>query len=83
MDEPVEYLAERLRQRLAQDGRVNALGVEVSVRGRDVYLAGAVPTEERRQAVGQVAEEELPDHTIHNGLSVTDLSDARGTEEVA
>ena len=82
MDEPVEYLAERLRRRLAEDGRVNALGVEVSVRGRDVFLAGAVPTEQRREALGKVAEEELPDHVIHNGVTVTDLAEVRGPEEV-
>jgi len=82
MDEPAEYLAERLRRRLAEDGRVNALGVEVSVRGRDVFLAGSVETPERRRSVGEVAEEELPGHVIHNQLSVTDLSDSRGAEEV-
>ena len=42
MEEPPEYVSERVRSRLAEDGRVNALGVEVTVRGRDVFLAGTV-----------------------------------------
>ncbi len=82
MEEPPEYVAEHLRERLARDGRVNALGVEVTVRGRDVFLAGSVPTAERRRAAAEVAAEELPGHVIHNGLTVPDLSDARGAEEV-
>jgi osmotically-inducible protein OsmY len=82
MDEPAEYLEERLRRRLAEDGRVSALGVEVSVRGSEVFLAGAVPTAERRRAVGELAEEELPGHVIHNQVTVTELSGSRGAEEL-
>jgi osmotically-inducible protein OsmY len=82
MDEPAEYAAERVRQRLAEDARVNALGVEVSVRGRDVFLTGSVATPERRRAAAEVAARELPGRVIHNRLTVTDLSGARGAEEV-
>ena len=82
MDEPAEYLAERLRRRLAEDGRVNALGLEVSVDGRDVALAGSVATEERRRLAGEVAREELPDHRISNRLTVTDLAGPHGAERV-
>ncbi|HET6691660.1 MAG TPA: BON domain-containing protein [Miltoncostaeaceae bacterium] len=82
MEEPAEYVSERLRSRLAEDGRVNALGVEVTVRGRDVFLAGTVETAERRRAVVEVAQEELPDFVIHDGLAVTELVDAPGAEDV-
>ena len=82
MEEPAEYVSERLRSRLAADGRVNALGLEVTVRGRDVFLAGTVEDPARRRAVLEVAREELPDHVIHDGLAVTELMDAPGAEEV-
>lgn len=82
MDEPPEYLAERLRRRLAEDGRVNALGLEVEVRGREVRLSGSVATDERRLAAGRVAEEELPGHAIDNRLTVTDLGGPHETERV-
>jgi hypothetical protein len=82
MDEPAEYVAERLRSRLAEDGRVNALGVEVTIRGRDVFLAGTVESPERRRALVEVAGDELPDHVIHDGLAVTELADAHEAEDV-
>jgi len=82
MDEPAEYVSERLRSRLAEDGRVNALGVEVTVRGRDVFLAGTLESAERRRTVVEVAEEELPDHVIHDGLAVTELAGAPAAEDV-
>ena len=82
MEEPAEYVTERLRRRLAEDGRVNALGLEVTVRGRDVFLAGVVETAERRRVVVEVAGEELPDHVIHDNLAVTELADAPGAEDV-
>jgi osmotically-inducible protein OsmY len=80
MDEAPEYVAERLRRRLAEDGRVNVLGIDVSVRGRDVFVSGSVPTEERRRAADDLAHEELPGHVIHNGLTVLDISTERGPE---
>jgi hypothetical protein len=82
MDEPPEYVSERLRTRLAEDGRVNTLGLQVTVRGRDVFLAGTVESAERRRAVVEVAEEELPEHVIHDGLAVTELADAPAAEDV-
>lgn len=83
MDEPAEYVSQRLRDRLAADGRVNALGVEVTVRGGDVFLSGAVETEERRRAIADIAREELPGHVVHDGLAVTELDAAPGAEELS
>jgi hypothetical protein len=82
MDEPAEYVSERLRSRLAEDGRVNALGLEVTVLGKDVFLAGTVESAERRRTVIEVAGEELPDHVIHDGLAVTELADIPAAEDV-
>ncbi|WP_217913489.1 BON domain-containing protein [Miltoncostaea marina] len=82
MEEPPEYLEERVRRRLAEDGRVNALGIEVVVEGRTVRLGGAVATEDRRRAAAEVAEEELPGLTIDNRLTVTELSGPHDAERV-
>lgn len=82
MDEPAEYVEERLRRRLAEDARVNALGLEVVVEGREVRLSGAVATEERRRAAAEVAGEELPGHVVDNRLTVTELSGPHDAEPV-
>ncbi len=57
-EEPKHYLVQRIREALAHDPRV--------VRGSKVFVAGAVPTEDRRQAVTEVVQESAPDHEVHN-----------------
>ena len=68
--EPEAYLAEHVRQALAQDPEVAELDVVVTVAGGRVELSGSVPTAERREAVGRVARETLPDHDVHNRIVV-------------
>lgn len=75
-----EYLAQRLRDALAEDPRVGELGVGVAVADGYAYVTGEVATSERRQAVAAVAAEVLPDHEVHNDVSVTSWSDADDME---
>ena len=75
-----EYLAQHLRDALAEDPRVSELGIVVTVVGGHVYLSGEVATAERRQAIAEVATEVLPDHQLHNDVGVTSRSQADGME---
>lgn len=69
-DEPKGYVVERVRRALASDERVNELSVEVTVRGRRIFLSGPVSSAERRDAISTVVGELLPEYEITNGTSV-------------
>jgi len=64
------YLAERIRTAIAQDPRVNELGINVALVGDHVFVTGTVPTPERRDAVGAVVGELFPDLAVHNDVTV-------------
>jgi osmotically-inducible protein OsmY len=53
---------------------VNELGVHVRVVNGALLVTGDVPTEERRQAIGDVVAELAPGAEVRNNVSVTDLS---------
>jgi hypothetical protein len=80
--EPADYAIERLRDALATDERVAEMGVEVRIAAGKVFLTGQLPTEERRQAVGVVAGEVLPEYEVHNETVVTEIGDAPRVEEI-
>ena len=81
-DQPEDYLVERVREALATDPRVGELSLEVRVEGEEVILTGAVPTEERRSAVGAVAAGVAQGRTIRNDTVVEDLAPPGDVEEV-
>ena len=82
MIEPEDYAAQRLRDALATDERVAEMGVQVRLVAGKVFLTGQVATEERRQAVGEVAAEVLPDYEVHNDTVVTVVADAPRVEHI-
>jgi osmotically-inducible protein OsmY len=75
MIEPEDYAIQRLRDALATDQRVGEMGVQVRMVAGKVFLTGQVATAERRQAVGTVAAEVLPDYEIHNETDVIEVGD--------
>ena len=81
-DEPVEYVAEHLREALAEDQRVSELGLDVSVRGGELHVVGTVSTEQRRRAVADVAREIAPGATVRNETTVIDYGGEAATESV-
>ncbi|HVL05491.1 MAG TPA: BON domain-containing protein [Acidimicrobiales bacterium] len=81
--EPEDYVTQRVRDALTADERVAEMGVEVRIAAGKVFLTGQVPTEERRQAVGVVAREVLPDYEVHNETVVTELGDAPRVERIS
>jgi osmotically-inducible protein OsmY len=78
-DEPEKYLVQRIRDVLAADPRVGELHIDVTIRGDRVFLTGAVPTSERRDVIAGLVREVLPDHQVHNHVTVEAIS---GSPEV-
>ena len=64
------YLAERIRTAIAQDGRVNELGVAVTIVGDRVFVTGTVLTAERRDGIASVIAEQFPTLELHNDVTV-------------
>jgi osmotically-inducible protein OsmY len=64
------YLAEHIRDALARDERVGELGVEVTLTPAGVFLTGEVASEQRQDAVADVAREVAPGQEIHNQTTV-------------
>jgi hypothetical protein len=64
------YLAERIRTAIAQDARVNELGVTVTLVGERVFVTGTVLTAERREGIASVIAEQFPMLELHNDVAV-------------
>ena len=82
MIEPEDYAIQRVRDALATDERVAEMGLDVRIAAGKVFLTGQVPTEERRQAVGVVAGEVLPEYEVHNETVVTEVGDQPRVEHI-
>ena len=78
-DEPEKYLVQRVRDALAGDPRIGELHIDVTIRGDRVFLTGAVPSAERRDVIADLVREVLPDHQVHNHVTVEAIS---GSPEV-
>ncbi|MDP8992275.1 MAG: BON domain-containing protein [Actinomycetota bacterium] len=74
------YLAQRVHDALAEDRRVGELGLSVTVAGQHVYVNGEVTTEERREAIGRVVAEVLPEHRLTNEVRVAPVSETDDME---
>ena len=69
--EPTDaYTAAHVQEALAQDPRVNEPELEVQVVGERVFVTGVVPTQERRDAVGDVVRECCPALEVENQTTV-------------
>jgi hypothetical protein len=79
--EPDGYLIERVREALAHDERAGVLDVDVRVAGAKVFVRGDAGTPERRAAITTLLGELLPDHDVHNEMSVADWSNDAGAPE--
>lgn len=70
--EQPEYVVARVQDALAIDPRTGELELDVRIAGGRVFLAGAVATSERREAVERVVREVAPELEVHNEISVTE-----------
>ena len=78
-----EYTEAHVAEALATDPRVSALGIEVSIRAREVFLSGDVASTERKAAVTEVVGEMLPGYRIHNDTSTPDFPPGVETEHLS
>jgi hypothetical protein len=73
--EAPQYVAARVQCALAEDERINELGILVDVRGEQLFLRGQVVGDERRALIADVAGEAAPGLTIRNEITTLDLRD--------
>ncbi|HYO61099.1 MAG TPA: BON domain-containing protein [Actinomycetota bacterium] len=82
-DPPPDYTEAHVAEALATDPRVSTLGIEVSIRDREVFLSGDVGTGERKEAVSEVVAELLPGYRVHNDTSAPDFPPGVETEHLS
>jgi osmotically-inducible protein OsmY len=68
--QPDHYLCEQVRQALVHDGRVGEFDIQVEIAAGKVFVTGSVATPERRDAVAEIVGGMLPDHELHNDVTV-------------
>ncbi|GGS75655.1 BON domain-containing protein [Nonomuraea spiralis] len=78
--EAPQYVAARVQQALAEDGRTHELGIRVDVRGDQLFLRGQVSGAEQRDRLGEVAREAAPELHLHNEIRIVEVS-APGEDE--
>ena len=79
--EPDDYLVGHVHDALAE--QLNELDVQVTLAAGGVYLDGVVLTEERRDAVADVARGEVGDRPVHNQVTVAPLDEPTEAEEIS
>lgn len=77
------YTEAHVAEALATDPRVSALGIDVTIRGREVFLSGDVGTTEAKEAVTEVVGELLAGYRIHNDTSASDFPPGVETEHLS
>lgn len=77
------YLCEHVHEALAQDPRVAAPGLRVSVAGGRIFISGDVPTAATQEAVGEVVAELFSDHEAVNATSVVAIDEAGTVEHLS
>jgi osmotically-inducible protein OsmY len=81
-DGPALYQVEHLREALATDERTGELGLDIDVVEGKVFVRGAVATEERRKAVGEIAEKVLRGLEVVNETEVDELHESEKVENL-
>ena len=80
--EPEHYAGERLREALAADPRVSDLSLQVHSSPATCSSPDRSPTQERIDAVSEIAARVLPDHVFHNDLTLITLVEAPAVEQI-
>ncbi|WP_049572861.1 BON domain-containing protein [Nonomuraea sp. SBT364] len=80
--EAPQYVAARVQEAMAQDGRTHELGIHVDVRGDQLFLRGQVSGAEQRDRLAEVAREAAPDLHVHNEINVVEITEPREVEHL-
>ncbi|MEV0238225.1 BON domain-containing protein [Nonomuraea sp. NPDC050786] len=73
--EAPQYVAARVQQALAEDGRTHELGIRVDIRGDQLFLRGQVSGTGQRERLAQVAHEAAPELHLHNEIKVVEATE--------
>ncbi|KAB8193532.1 BON domain-containing protein [Nonomuraea phyllanthi] len=73
--EAPQYVAARVQQAMAEDGRTHELGIRVDIRGDQLFLRGQVSGPGQRERLGQVAHEAAPELHLHNEIQVVEAGE--------
>ena len=76
------YVAAHIEQALAADPRTTELGVHVVVRDDDVFLRGQIAGDHHRELVLTVATEAAAGRRVHDELSLLDVREPEGEEQL-
>jgi osmotically-inducible protein OsmY len=77
-----QYRLQHVRERLAEDPRVNTLDVHLDMQGQTVLLTGYAETEERRETIGALVSDMLPGFEVDNQTTVEPIPDPEEAEQV-
>jgi osmotically-inducible protein OsmY len=82
-ERPIEldaYLAEHLREALAQDPRVGELDVAVAIDGEQIVLRGRLPSPASQAAAAEIARRFAPGHIVVDETVVAEFPESTETE---
>ena len=82
MNEQPQYLVEQIADALAQTSPLGELDVHARVVGHEVFLQGRVATAARRDQVGALVGELMPEYTLHNDVVVIDARESTEPERL-
>ena len=83
---PDDYVIGHVQEALGQDGRVGEWGLQVTVEGGTVVVAGTVGTPSRKRGVTEVATEAVAalgcELTVRDDTEVASMEPPQGEEEL-
>lgn len=82
-EDPDEYVIQRVHEVLAADERAGQLDLDIHIANNELFLRGVVPNEERRDAIGRVVKEIVPDDAVQNDLEVENLTEPESPERLS
>lgn len=80
--EPAPYTAQHIKDALSTDPRVGEMTLDVTLAGGRVFVAGQVPTPERRDAVPEVVRTVAPELEVVNEVTVVPCEEPTGQEVI-
>ena len=82
MSDQPQYLVEEIADALARSSPLGELDVHARVVGDAVFLQGRVATSARRDEVGALVADLVPQYTIHNDVVVVEARESTEPEHL-
>lgn len=83
MNEPDDYVTERVREALAHDPSLGELDVHVTIRAEKVFLTGTVATPERHVRITEIASAVAGDREVCNETVVSTMEENPNPERLS